>query len=120
MNWGIGMAQDTRGGSLASHRRGGRSSRPRKPPSQQSTGQRHIAPAEAAQARLFEGMLRKEIAEMRRLPPHAAAEMHARIAEADRLIKALRDRFPYGPTPASPLVRELHTTAQRNPRALTN
>jgi hypothetical protein len=116
------MTHGTRGGSLASPRRHGNSPRLRsvEPPRQRSPEQRQIAPAEAAQARLFEGMLRNEIAEMRRLPPHAAAEMHTRIAEADRLIKALRDRFPYGPTPASPHVRELHTTAQRNPRALNN
>jgi hypothetical protein len=102
-------------GSLASHRRDGNGSRLRNvaPPGHRTAGQPQIAPAEAAQARLFEGLLRNEIAEMLKLPPHAAAEMRVRIAEADRLIKALRHRFPQG-TP------ELHATTDRAPRTLIN
>lgn len=77
--------------------------------------QRQATPAEAAQARLLEDILRREIAEMLNLPPHAQSELRSRIAEVDRLIKALRQRFPRGPQPATP---GLHQTANRAPRAL--
>jgi len=83
-------------------------------------GQRQATPAEATQARLFEDLLRKEIAELLNLPPHAQTEMRSRIAEVDRLIKALRQRFPAGPQPVTPLTRGLHQTANRAPRALLN
>lgn len=78
---------------------------------------RHATPAEAAQARLLEDLLRKEIAEMLNLPRHAQSEMRSRIAEVDRLIKALRQRFPRGPQPAT---RGVQQTANRAPRALLN
>jgi hypothetical protein len=78
--------------------------------------QRHARPAEAAQARLFEAILRTEIAEMLNLPPHARADKRDRIAEVDRLIKALRHRFP----PATPPTREVDATPGRAPRALLN
>lgn len=58
---------------------------------------RPVRPAEAAQARLFEDILRAEIAELLNLPSDARSELGARIQEVDRLLKALRDRFPRGP-----------------------
>jgi hypothetical protein len=79
--------------------------------------QRHVTPAEQAQARLFEAMLRTEIVELLNLPPEGQAEMRSRIEELDRLIKALRHRFPQ---PPNPLVHELRPTADRAPRALLN
>ena len=82
--------------------------------------QRQATPAEAVQARLFEDLLRKEIAELLNLPPHARSEMRSRIAEVDRLIKALRQRFPREPQPATPVMHGLHQTANRAPRALLN
>jgi hypothetical protein len=85
-----------------------------------SDEQRQVTPAEAAQARLFEDILRTEIAEMLNVPPHARNEMRSRIAEVDRLIKALRQRFPRSPQPAPPLMRGLHPTANRAPQALLN
>jgi hypothetical protein len=116
------MVHDTRGGSLAARRRDQNNSRlpGAVPPGPHSAGPRQVTPAEAAQARLFEGILRNEIAEMLKLPPHAGAEMRARIAEADRLIKALRHRFPHGPTPATPLMHELRAPADPAQRALIN
>jgi hypothetical protein len=79
--------------------------------------QRHVTPAEEAQARLFEAMLRTEIVELLNLPPEGQAEMRSRIEELDRLIKALRYRFPH---PPKPLAHELRPTADRAPRALLN
>jgi hypothetical protein len=77
-------------------------------------------PAEAAQARLFEAILRAEITELLNLPPHARADKRERIAELDRLIKALRHRFPAGPRAATPLAGEVDSTPERAPRALLN
>ena len=76
--------------------------------------QRHVTPAEEAQARLFEAMLRTEIVELLNLPPERQAEVRPHVEELDRLIKALRHRFPHPP------VRELRSTADRAPRALLN
>lgn len=78
--------------------------------------QRHVTPAEEAQARLFEATLRTEIVGLLNLPPEGQAEIRSRIEELDRLIKALRHRFPHPPT----LARELRPTADRAPRALLN
>lgn len=58
---------------------------------------RPVTAAEAAQARLFEGILRDEIAEFMSLPPEARGEQRARVQEVDRLLVALRDRFPQSP-----------------------
>jgi hypothetical protein len=123
------MVHGLHGGSLASHRGGVANRRPRSMvspghPSDVSSNdvaaQRHIAPAEAAQARLFEAILRAEIAEMLNLPPHARADKRDRIAEVDRLIKALRHRFPPGPSTATPRPHEMDPTPGRAPRALLN
>jgi hypothetical protein len=119
------MVHGMHGGSLASHRGRVTNQRPRgvvspghpsDVPSHEVAAQRHVRPAEAAQARLFEAILRIEIAEMLNLPPHARADKRDRIAEVDRLIKALRHRFP----PATPLTREVDATPGRAPRALLN
>ena len=80
---------------------------------------RPIRPAEVVQARLFEDILRAEIAEMMKLPPGAREEQRNRIEEVDRLIKALRDRFPRGRKVATP-GRGLRPPADRGPRALLN
>jgi hypothetical protein len=107
------MVHGARRGSLAAHR--GDMSNPRlrgvASPSHDSAARRQALPAEAAQARLFEDILRREIAEMLSGRPQSRAELQARIAEIDRLIQALRHRFP---RPALP------PTADRAPRALLN
>jgi hypothetical protein len=79
---------------------------------------RIVPPAEAVQARLFEDLLRAEIAEMLNLPPAARDEMRARIEEVDQLIRALRARFPRGPNDATPPAHGLHSVTDRAPRAL--
>src|ERR1700743_3340211 len=71
--------------------------------------QRHVSPAEEAQARVFERMLRTEIVELLNLPPDEQAEVRSRIEELDRLIRAIRHRFP--PKPATPLSPGLRPTA---------
>ena len=123
------MVHGMNGGSLASHRGRVTNQRPRSPvspghpgdaPSHDVAAQRHVLPAEVAQARLFEAILRTEIAEMLNLPPHARADKRDRIAEVDRLIKALRHRFPPGPSTVTPLTREADPTPGRAPRALLN
>ena len=81
---------------------------------------RPVAPAEALQARLFEDILRAEIAEMLKLPPEAREELRARIQEAERLIRALRDRFPGAPKYATSPARGVHSTGERTSRALVN
>ena|SRR5271165_2524942 len=81
---------------------------------------RTVAPAEAVQARIFEDILRAEIIEMLNLPPEARDEQRARIQEVDRLIRALRDRFPHGPKFATPPGRGLHSPGERTPRTLAN
>ena len=81
---------------------------------------RPVAPAEALQARLFEDILRAEIAEMLNLPPEAREELRARIHEVDRLITALRDRFPRGPKLTTLPGRGVHSTTERTPRTLAN
>ena len=82
--------------------------------------ERPVTPAEAAQARLFEGILQREIVQLLSLvrpvaprwaeksahehrPPAARTEVDARIDEVDRLLKALRDRFPRDPSVGGPL-----------------
>jgi hypothetical protein len=123
------MVHGMHGGSLASHRGRVTNQRPRGVVSPGRPGdvashdvaaQRHVLPAEAAQARLFEAILRTQIAEMLNLPPHARADKRDRIAEVDRLIKALRHRFPPGPKTATPLPRDVQPTPDRAPRALLN
>ena len=123
------MVYGLHGGSPATHRRGVTNQRPRgvvspghpsEVPSDDVAAHRHISPAEAAQARLFEAILRAEIAEMLNLPPHARADKRDRIAEVDRLIKALRHRFPPGPMTAAPLTHGVGRTPDRAPRALLN
>jgi hypothetical protein len=79
-----------------------------------------VAPAEAVQARLFEDILRAEIAEMLNLPPGAREESQPRIQEVNRLITALRDRFPGDPKFATPPGRGVHSTSERTPRAVVN
>jgi hypothetical protein len=81
---------------------------------------RQVKPAEAAQARLFEDILRAEIAELLTLSPEARGERGARIQELERLLKALQDRFPRGPRVATPLERGLRAPRERAPRALLN
>jgi hypothetical protein len=107
------MVHGSHRGSLAARR--GDMSNPRlrsvAPPSQDGAARRQALPAEAAQARLFEDILRREIAEMMSGRPQSRAEQQARIAEVDRLIQALRHRFP---RPAVP------PTADRAPRASLN
>ncbi len=93
---------------------------PPRPPADNGDPQLQATPAEATQARLFEDILRKEIVELLNLPPQGQAEMRSRIIEVDRLIKALRHRFPRGPQPAAPHVRGMRQTAGRAPRALLN
>jgi hypothetical protein len=90
------------------------------PAGDHSVVQRQTMPAEAAQARLFEDILRSEIAEMLNGPPQSRAQMRARIAEVDGLIQALRLRFPHGPRPATSLTPGLPSPADRAPRALLN
>jgi hypothetical protein len=72
-------------------------------------------PADVAQARMFDGVLQGEIAELEQLvasmeqrwlrrcergvddenrPPEGLVRMRGRVAEAQRLLDALRDRFP--------------------------
>ena len=123
------MVYGVHGGSLAAHRGGMTNQRsrslvspgnPSDVPSHAVAAQRHVMPAEAAQARLFEAALRAEIAELLNLPPHARADKRDRIVEVDRLIKALRHRFPPGPKPATPLPHEVAATPDRAPRALLN
>jgi hypothetical protein len=80
-------------------------------------GARPIRPAEAAQARLFEKILRAEIAEMVHLPPEAREQLRDRIQQADGLIKALRDRFPHGPTVTTPPAAGLQSPENRAPRS---
>lgn len=75
---------------------------------------RAVTLADTGQARFFEAILQGEIVELRRLvksmtsrwtaggtgehrPPETLTELAARIGELDRLLKALRDRFPHGP-----------------------
>jgi hypothetical protein len=77
-------------------------------------------PAESAQARLFEDILRRELAELLNLPPQAQAEMRSRIVEVDRLIRALRHRFPRASNPVPPHAPGMRPTADRAPRALLN
>ncbi len=73
---------------------------------------RHVQPAEVAQARLFEGILQSEFAQLHRLADRMAGSLdwqhdldghevprdllriHARIDEIHRLLQALRGRFP--------------------------
>jgi hypothetical protein len=81
---------------------------------------RQVKPAEAAQARLFEDILRAEIAELLTLPPEARGERGARIQELERLLKALRDRFPRDPRVPTPPERGLRAPRERAPRALLN
>ena len=57
---------------------------------------RPVTSAEAAQARLFENILRAEIADLLSLSSAARGEQSS-IQELDRLLKALRERFPHGP-----------------------
>jgi nucleotide-binding universal stress UspA family protein len=81
--------------------------------------ERAVAPAEAVQARLFEAILLVEIVRLQDLarsmmprwtgrgadqqwPPDALTELGARIEEVHRLLRALRDRFPYGPVVGGP------------------
>ena len=97
-----------------------RSAIPPRPPADDGDPQLQATPAEAAQARLFEDILRKEIVELLNLPPQGQAEMRSRIVEVDRLIKALRYRFPRGPQPATPHVHGVRQAAGRAPRALLN
>jgi hypothetical protein len=75
---------------------------------------RAVTLADTAQARFFEAILQGEIVESRGLvksmtsrgaaggtgqhgPAETLTELAARIGELDRLLKALRDRFPHGP-----------------------
>jgi len=72
-----------------------------------------VHPADAAQAGLFERILQAEIAELRQLATllvprwtdsgtddhrllNTFTELTARIEEVDRMLEALRDRFPQG------------------------
>jgi hypothetical protein len=80
---------------------------------------RPASPAEAAQARRFEKILRAEIAELVALPAEARAEARPRIQELDRLLTALRNRFPYVPEAATPAGHRQPSTS-RPPRALLN
>jgi hypothetical protein len=75
--------------------------------------ERTVQPAEVAQARIFEGILQAEFAELRHLAyrisgsldrqpdlnGHEASEdlrrLHERIDEVQRLLEALRGRFPH-------------------------
>lgn len=74
---------------------------------------RPVTPAEVAQARYFEAILQAEIVQFQNLsklraprwmggstgehrPPAGRTEPDGRIEEVDRLLKALRDRFPHG------------------------
>jgi hypothetical protein len=75
--------------------------------------QRTVQPAEVAQARLFEGILQAEFAELHHLayrmagsldrqtdlsghdPSGDLLRLHARIDEVQRLLEALRGRFPH-------------------------
>jgi hypothetical protein len=75
--------------------------------------QRTVQPAEVAQARLFEGILQAEFAELHHLayrmagsferqtdlnghePSGDLLRLHARIDEVQRLLEALRRRFPH-------------------------
>jgi len=79
---------------------------------------RPVQPAEVAQARVFEGLLQAEYATLDEVahrlagaadqpPDHDGSlsswdlvQIHARIDEVQRLLEALRDRFPY-PAPDS-------------------
>jgi hypothetical protein len=80
---------------------------------------RPVTPAEAAQARRFEKILRAEIAELVALPAEARAEARPRIQELDRLLKALRNRFPCVPEATTPTGPGQPST-NRPPRALLN
>jgi hypothetical protein len=111
------MAYRPHGGSVVPRRAAEGRPRPSGVDANDVAAQRHVTPAEEAQARLFEKMLRIEIVELLNLPPAGQAEMRSRIEELDRLIKALRHRFPH---PPKPLVPELRPTADRAPRALLN
>ncbi len=73
---------------------------------------RHVQPAEVAQARLFESILQSEFAQLHRLADRMTGSpdwqhdlnghelsrdllrIHARIDEIHRLLQALRGRFP--------------------------
>jgi hypothetical protein len=79
---------------------------------------RPISAAEAIQARLFERILRAEIAEIMHMPPAARAELRDRIEEAEQLIRALRNRFPHDPKIATPSGPGTRPPSDRGPRAL--
>jgi hypothetical protein len=89
--------------------------RPRIVPSRPEAWARPAHPADIAQARLFDAVLLGEIAELEALvasmekrwlrrcergiddfnrPPESLARMRGRVAEAQELLDALRDRFP--------------------------
>ena len=89
--------------------------RPRIAPRRTDTWVRPAHPADIAQARLFDAVLLGEIAELATLvasmekrwlrrcergiddpnrPPEALVRMRGRVSEAQRLLDALRDRFP--------------------------
>lgn len=93
---------------------------PPRSPVHEGDPHRRSTPAEAAQARVFEDILRRELAELLNLPPQAKAEMRSRIVEVDRLIRALRHRFPRPSTPVPPQAAGVRQTADRAPRALLN
>jgi hypothetical protein len=91
---------------------------------------RAVTPADTVQARFFEAILQREIVESRGLvksmtprwtaggtgehrPPETLTELAARIGELDRLLKALRDRFPHGPCVGGRPAGELAVTRDR-------
>jgi hypothetical protein len=77
-----------------------------------NVSERSVTPAEVAQARLFEGILQAEVAELEQLayrlagsldgepeldshePARDLLRIHERIEEVHRLLHALRGRFP--------------------------
>jgi hypothetical protein len=95
---------------------------------------RTVTRRDIAQARFFEAILQGEIVELRGLvksmtprwtargtgehrPPDTLTELAARIEELDRLLKALRDRFPHGPCVGGRPAGELAVTPGRSPVA---
>lgn len=91
---------------------------------------RALTLADTAQARFFEAILQREIVELQGLaksmtnrwtaggtgehrPPETVTELAARIGELDRLLKALRGRFPHSPCVGGRPAGELAVTPDR-------
>ena len=95
-------------------------------------GPRAVTLADMAQARFFEATLQREVFQLRGVAksmtsrwtaggtrehrlPETVTELAARIGELERLLKALRDRFPYGPCVGGRPAGKSAVTPDRHP-----